>query len=200
MSESNTNKTQAESSKLKTCLTACGNSVKKHKSLTALTLSVLLGLGLALTIGRKPLGEKLGFYGTVAPASSVLVEQARIAPAPAGANGAVYLTLSNPSQEPDYLLGASSPVVELADLHQTRLEGEVMVMSPVSRLEIPAQGQLRLEPAGYHLMLNQLKRPLVVGDTFEVTLLLEKAGNLTVNVPVSLDSVPGAEPTAGHDH
>ena len=66
MSESNTNKTQAESSKLKTCLTACGNRVKKHKSLTALTLSVLLGLGLALTIGRKPLGEKLG-SGPVRP-------------------------------------------------------------------------------------------------------------------------------------
>ena len=201
MSQTNAPKNHPDTgkSKLGACLNACGNAVKNHKNLTTLFAVLLLGLVLALTVGRKPLAEKLSL-GAAPVASGITAAGARIAPVPAGGNGAVYLTLSNATQEPDYLLGASSPVVELADLHQTRQEGEVMVMSPVSRLEIPAQGQLRLEPAGYHLMLNQLKRPLVLGETIEVTLLLEKAGNLTLTLPVTLDSVAGEDPTAGHEH
>ena len=59
-----------------------------------------------------------------------------------------------------------------------------MTMRPIESLEIPAGSTINLEPGGYHIMLLDLVKPLEVGSEIELTLTFEKAGELTITVPV----------------
>ena len=43
---------------------------------------------------------------------------------------------------------------------------------------------MALKPGSYHVMLIGLKKPLTAGETFPLTLTFEKAGNISVTVPV----------------
>ena len=57
-------------------------------------------------------------------------------------------------------------------------------MQPVARLEIPAGGSVELKPGSYHIMLIGLKQDLKAGDTIEITLTFEKAGEVKVTAEV----------------
>lgn len=60
----------------------------------------------------------------------------------------------------------------------------MMQMREVSRIDIPAGTTVTLEPGGYHVMLLELAAPLTPGQTFEVTLTFEVAGERTVTAEV----------------
>lgn len=62
--------------------------------------------------------------------------------------------------------------------------GGMMTMQPVDSIEVPADGSVALEPGGYHVMLLDVKKELVPGDTIEVTLTFERAGEVTVTADV----------------
>lgn len=59
-----------------------------------------------------------------------------------------------------------------------------MTMRQVSSIEVPAGEVVNLEPGGFHVMLLDLPQPLEVGDTFDVTLTFELAGEQTVTAEV----------------
>ena len=59
-----------------------------------------------------------------------------------------------------------------------------MAMRPISSLELPAGETVALEPGGYHIMLLELVAPLEAGDTVEVTLTFERAGEQVVTATV----------------
>jgi hypothetical protein len=102
-----------------------------------------------------------------------------------GSTGVVYLTVINEGREADRLVGARSDVAAAVELHQTKMEGGVMKMQPVTGgIEIPARGRVELKPGGYHIMLIGLKRDLKAGDRFAVTLEFEKSGAVTVESEV----------------
>ncbi|RMF35237.1 MAG: copper chaperone PCu(A)C [Chloroflexi bacterium] len=99
--------------------------------------------------------------------------------------GAVYMTLVNEGREADRLIGAQTDVADVVEIHETKMEGDVMKMQPVAGgLEVPARGQVVLKPGGYHVMLIGLHRDLEVGDRFSLTLKFEKSGTMTVEVEV----------------
>ena len=60
----------------------------------------------------------------------------------------------------------------------------MMGMQPIARLEIPAGGSVELKPGSYHIMLIGLKQDLKVGDSIEITLKFEKAGEIKVTAAV----------------
>ena len=67
----------------------------------------------------------------------------------------------------------------------TMAEGsESMTMRPVESIELPAGEAVELKPGGYHIMLLELVKPLDVGESIEVTLTFEKAGEKTVTAEV----------------
>ncbi len=101
-----------------------------------------------------------------------------------GMNSAVYFVVRNSGGQADRLIGASTAVAGRAELHETREEGGVMRMVPVPAVEIPAGGEVAFRPGGLHIMLMDLKRDLKVGDSFELTLRFERAGELKLSVPV----------------
>lgn len=60
--------------------------------------------------------------------------------------------------------------------------GSMAGMQEVHKIDIPAGSSVQLQPGGYHVMLIDLAKPLAVGDTIELTLEFEKAGQKTVTV------------------
>ncbi len=118
-------------------------------------------------------------------AGDLLLEHPYAVPSLQGsANGAAYLRgIRNSGSQPDRLIGASTPVAERVELHQMTLDAGVMRMRAIPAIELPAGAEVPLRHGGtYHLMLLNLKRPLVDGDRFDLTLDFERAGRQTVKV------------------
>jgi periplasmic copper chaperone A len=131
--------------------------------------------------------------GFVAPAfaqgtgnTSITVEQPWSRATPKGAKtGAAYMTIDNKSDTADRLTGASSDVADKLQIHEMKVENGVMKMREVTDgLPIPAGGSVELKPGSYHVMMIGLKKPLTAGEKFPLTLTFEKAGNISVTVPV----------------
>ena len=117
--------------------------------------------------------------------NAIEIENAWSRATPPGAKTAVgYMTLKNDSTAPDRLLGASSPIAAKVETHVTVKEGDVMKMRMVKGYAIPAHGRYELKPGGSHLMLVDIKKPLKEGDKVPLTLRFEKAGEVTVEMPV----------------
>lgn len=105
-------------------------------------------------------------------------------PGLAGGNSAAYFVIENYGVD-DTLLSASSDVAEAVELHQTQMEGDQMHMQHMAHgISIPAGGPTSFEPGGLHVMLIGLKQDLKAGDTFDLTLAFEQAGELTISVTV----------------
>ncbi len=103
----------------------------------------------------------------------------------AAGTGAVFMRLVNEGQQADRLLGGRTDVAEVVEIHETVMEGEVMKMQMLAEgLEVPAQGQVVLEPGSYHVMLIGLRRDLAVGDQFELELVFAESGTLLVKPQV----------------
>lgn len=105
---------------------------------------------------------------------------------PGMTTGAVYLVaIRNEGERADRLLAASTTMAERVELHQMQMDGDVMRMRALSGIEIPARTTLSLRQGsadGYHLMLFGLRRQLIKGDRFALTLRFERAGEIQVEV------------------
>jgi copper(I)-binding protein len=100
------------------------------------------------------------------------------------------------------LVGASSPVAGVVEIHEMAMEGNVMKMRAVPGLDLPPGRSVDLKPGGYHVMLMDLKRPLKVGERVPVELRLETRDKRLVTQPVEVEVMARA-PTAGtsaHKH
>lgn len=71
------------------------------------------------------------------------------------------------------LVGAASPIAGSTEIHEMKMDGGVMKMRAVARLDLPAGKPVKLAPGGYHVMLMGLKQPLVKGDSVPLTFKIE---------------------------
>ena len=111
--------------------------------------------------------------------------------------GAAYLVIHNNGTEPDALVSASTPIAAKAELHTHVMIGEVMKMQQVESVEIPAGGESKFAPGGNHVMLFGLKKPLVAGQSFPLTLVFETAGAVDIEVNIQQDA-PTADEHMNH--
>ncbi|HJV60493.1 MAG TPA: copper chaperone PCu(A)C [Albitalea sp.] len=131
----------------------------------------------------------LGFASVVTPAQGAQPDKIAIegayarATAPGQPAGGAFLQLDNHGSA-DRLVAASAPVSRSAELHVSRMEGDVMRMRQVDAIDLPAGQSVQLAPGGTHIMLMGLKGPLTEGQHFPLTLRFEKAGEVTVDVTV----------------
>ena len=99
------------------------------------------------------------------------------------------------AKEGTRLVGVSSPVAGVAEVHEMKMENDIMKMRAVPGLDLPAGQTVSLKPGGYHLMLMDLKAPLMKDSTVPVTLRFKDAkgieSKLDVLLPVGLNA-PGA--------
>jgi copper(I)-binding protein len=94
-------------------------------------------------------------------------------------------------------VGASSPVAAVGEVHEMRLEGDVMKMHPLKGgLELPAGKTIELKPGSYHIMLMDLKMSLNKDSTIPLTLNFVDAKGVEskteLNVPVKAMTHMGA--------
>jgi copper(I)-binding protein len=128
--------------------------------------------------------------GCAAPASSVTagptIADAWVRPPMGpGQPAAGYMTITAPSGGADALIGASSPVAAAVEIHETSTDASGMMgMRPVDRVELPSGSPVALEPGGYHLMLMNLDGDLEAGDTIDLVLEFENAGEKTVRAAI----------------
>ncbi len=110
------------------------------------------------------------------------VAQVRVG-APTGPNAAVYF-MARGYDEDDVLVSASTDVAGSVEFHETTTNDDgTMTMQPLPSFSLPAGGELILEPGGRHLMLIGVD-DLEVGDTIDVTLTWQNAGDMTVEAVV----------------
>ena len=83
------------------------------------------------------------------------------------------------------LVAVSSPAAGVAEVHEMKMEGDVMKMRPVvNGLEIKPGQTVTFDPSGYHVMLVDLKEQLVQGERFKATLKFAKAGKIDVDFAI----------------
>ena len=102
------------------------------------------------------------------------------------------------------LVSVSTPVAGVAEVHEMKMDGDVMRMRPLTKgLERPAGKAVQLKPGGYHLMLMDLKLPLQKDTTIPITLTLRDSKGVQstqdLRVPV-LSAAPAGQAEHQHKH
>ncbi|CAB1369804.1 copper chaperone PCu(A)C [Denitratisoma oestradiolicum] len=98
------------------------------------------------------------------------------------------------------VVGIASPVAGLAEVHEMRLEGGVMKMRPLPRLELEPGKPRVLGPGGYHVMLMDLKHPLAKGETIPLTLKLQARGGKAETLELKAEVRDLTASAGGHQH
>lgn len=136
---------------------------------------------------------------TVAP---VVAENAWVRASVVGqkATGAfMRLTASSATR----LVRAESSVAGVTEIHEMKMDGDVMRMRAVAGLNLPAGTVVELKPGGYHVMLMDLKAPLAQGTQVPLTLVFQDAqgaqSQLSLQLPVSA-KMPSNAPAHGAAH
>lgn len=149
-------------------------------------------LGLAAALLAAPVAAheyKLGTLDIGHPWSRATLPGAKVA--------AGYLTIKNSGSEPDRLVSVSAGISGKGEIHEMAVTEGVMTMRPLANgLEIPAGGEVKLEPGSYHLMFKELNAPAVEGVKFPGTLTFEKAG--TVDVEFAVEKAGGEADHSAH--
>lgn len=112
-----------------------------------------------------------------------------------GENAAVYLTLHNHASESYELTGASSNVADVVEIHESRLENDIMQMNMLSSLPIAADEEINFAPGGLHIMLVNIKQELILGDHIGIILHFSNHEDIVVEV-----SIENTIPNEDHDH
>jgi copper(I)-binding protein len=107
--------------------------------------------------------------------------------------------IKNKGDKPDRLLSASVSVAEKVTLRHMAVQAGGMRLRDVSAIDLPAGQTTNFRHDGeYQLALIQLKRPLKNGDRFDLALIFERAGSLTVSVSVQTPRTAAVD--AEHKH
>ncbi|MFH9264409.1 copper chaperone PCu(A)C [Streptomyces sp. NPDC017546] len=101
-------------------------------------------------------------------------------PQPVSDMAAGFLVVRNSGGAGDRLTSVTSPLSDDVTIHRTKNQK----MREVSSFEVPANGELDLERGGNHIMFMKLKQKPQQGEKVPVELHFEKAGPITVDLPV----------------
>ena len=135
-------------------------------------------------------------------AGDITIEQPWSPATPSGAlTAAAYMTITNRGSTADRLLGGTSPAGRL-EIHQMSAANGVMSMRALpDGLAIPAGTTIVLSPQGnYHLMLANLKGPLVEGAHVPAVLNFGKAGAVRIELSVAPLGARAASPMRMERH
>ena len=137
--------------------------------------------------GATILAGWLAAAGAEAQSGAFVVDGAWVRASIGGSKvSAVYLAITNRGEAVDRLVGAAAERAGHAMIHRSVVEDGVMKMRRAGALEIPPGESVRLEPGGLHVMLMGVSSPLEIGERISVTLVFERAGEVTLSVPVRM--------------
>ena len=124
-----------------------------------------------------------------AHAADVTVAHAWIrASVPGQVSTGAFMTIT--AREPLVLTGVSTPAARDAEVHEMRMDGDVMRMGALpAGLQLAPGKPVELRPGSYHIMLNGLKAPLQPRTVVPLVLQFRNAAGqsseLRLSVPVA---------------
>ena len=159
--------------------------------------SALAGLAIAGLLGHSIIGHAEGMHGLMLKDgwSRETTANARV--------GGGYLTIMNHGEQADRLLSVRADHAGMSEVHTMIMQDDVMMMRSVDEpLVIEPGAKLELQPGGLHLMFMELTQPHVAGETLDVVLVFEHAGERTVSLEIlsmrdSMERMAGSD--GGHD-
>ena len=84
------------------------------------------------------------------------------------------------------LVGVSSPVAGVGEVHEMKMDKDIMRMRAVSTLDLPAGKTIELKPGSYHVMLMDLKQPLLKDSKVPLTLMFKDAKGVQTRMELTL--------------
>ncbi len=132
-------------------------------------------------------------FVAAAHAADIAIEGAfaRASATPMAKSGVAYFTIVNNSDAADRLIAIETDA-GMAMLHDNVVTDGVASMVHLEALDVPPHGEVQLAPSGKHVMLMDLKAPLKKGEQLRLTLTFDKAGKISLDVPIG--SVAATEP------
>ena len=127
------------------------------------------------------------------------VHQAWVRPTAQGETAAVYLTIHNHSASDDELIGATATVADAVEIHESKMENDIMQMSMLTSVPIAADEEIIFMPGSFHIMLVNIKQELVLGEHIGLILHFKNHEDIVVEVHIE-DSMPEEDHEAGQDH
>jgi copper(I)-binding protein len=119
-----------------------------------------------------------------AQAPGLVARDAWVRATPGMDMAAAYVTLRNVSANPITVTGVQSPIAGQVMIHETRIQGGQSTMRPHEQLVIAPGNTVKLEPGGLHVMLHELKQPLMAGQSVPLVFTLSGGGSLQVTAAV----------------
>lgn len=113
----------------------------------------------------------VGLFSLAASAEVTVAEPWVRATVPAQKATGAFMKLTSDADA--RLVSAASPVAGVVEIHEMLMEKDVMKMSPVQALDLPAGQPVELKPGGYHVMLMDLQAQVKEGDQVPLTLTVE---------------------------
>ncbi|MEY4676177.1 MAG: hypothetical protein RLZZ470_684 [Pseudomonadota bacterium] len=107
----------------------------------------------------------------------------------------VFMNLTAPKAT--RLVGVKTELTKVAEVHEMKMDKDVMKMQSVKALDLPAGQIVSLKPGSYHVMLMDLKEPVAEDSHVVLTLLFEDAAGVKTQQEVHAIAKKG--PMGGAD-
>jgi periplasmic copper chaperone A len=130
--------------------------------------------------------------GSFAEDTGLIVHEPWVREMPAvSANSAAYMRIENTTRADRTLESVESAQFARVEIHESVDEDGMMRMRHLGQLSIPANGEVVLEPGGYHIMLmGRLGDPVVAGDQVLLRLTFDDGSSLDVTAIVTRQGPP----------
>ena len=137
------------------------------------------------------------FASQLAGANNVVVNKAWIrTTVPGQVVTSAYMDIT--ATEAARLVAVRSPSSPRVEIHWMKMDGGVMRMREVGTIDLPKKSTVTLKPGGYHLMLFNLRKPIMAGDKIPLSLIVETKGKREV---LTVDAIAQDRQTASdHEH
>lgn len=123
---------------------------------------LLIAFSVSFTVHAQVKVEQLWVRGTVSAQNST----------------GAFMTLT--SDKPVSLIAVSSPAAKIVEIHDMKIENNMMKMNAVDKIDVVPGKPTELKPGGYHVMMMGLVKALNKGDTVPITLEFRSAdGKIT---------------------
>ena len=97
---------------------------------------------------------------------------------------AAYVSIFNQSDNDVIIEKVTSNISDVAEIHDTVLEGEIIKMKKVESLNIPARSEFYFQPGSTHIMLMGLNQELKDGKTFNLNFIFKNQEKVNVKIMV----------------
>ncbi len=88
------------------------------------------------------------------------------------------------------LVGVESSIAGVSEIHEMRMEGDLMKMQAIQRLFLPAGETVELKPGSHHIMLINLREQVKEGKNVPITLIFENSAGAQERIEIEAPVVP----------